>query len=71
MKQLLWLAVLYLLGLAMIFFPHRLWQVEHFFTDKGGEPSELYLALMRLGGIVFLVIALGMTAFLLGQKWFS
>lgn len=30
--------------------PGLLWRIEHVFTVKDGEPTELYLALMRLGG---------------------
>lgn len=34
--------------------PGLLWRIEHVFTVKDGEPTELYLALMRLGGGFFI-----------------
>lgn len=35
--------------------PGLLWRIEHVFTVKDGEPTELYLALMRLGGGFFII----------------
>lgn len=40
----------------MLINPKLLWKIEYIFTVKDGEPTELYIALMRLGGVVFLFI---------------
>lgn len=50
----IWVAVLILLGFAMLLKPEILWKIENIFTVKNGEPTELYLTLMRLGGIFFI-----------------
>lgn len=39
----------------MIFKPELLWKIEHFFSVKGGEPTDLYLGLMRVAGVFFLL----------------
>ena len=50
----IWIVVLLLLGFAMLLKPEILWKIEHIFTVKNGEPTDLYLILMRLGGIFFI-----------------
>ena len=50
----IWIVVLVLLGFAMLLKPEILWKIEHIFTVKNGEPTDLYLTLMRLGGIFFI-----------------
>lgn len=50
----IWIVVLLLLGFAMLLKPEILWKIEHIFTVKNGEPTDLYLTLMRLGGIFFI-----------------
>jgi len=57
-KGLLGMAVLFLLGAAMICFPQVLWKMENFLTTKGGEPSDLYLVLMRVGGTLFIILSI-------------
>ena len=37
----------------MLFRPKLLWKIEQLFTVRGGEPTELYLALMKIGGLFF------------------
>jgi len=59
------LLALLILGLAMLFKPEFLWKIEHFFSVKGGEPTELYLQMMRLGGVIFTLIAVGAGIFVL------
>lgn len=49
----IWVILLIVLGLAMLIKPEILWRIEHMLTVKNGEPTELYLALMRIGGIFF------------------
>lgn len=62
------LVIVMLLGMAMIFIPETLWKIEHIFTVKNGEPTDLYLALMRVGGIFFIGTALLMLAVSLIRK---
>lgn len=50
----IWIVVLLLLGFAMLLKPEILWKIEHIFTVKNGELTDLYLTLMRLGGIFFI-----------------
>ena len=49
-----WIIVLILLGSAMLLKPDILWKIENIFTVKNGEPTDLYLTFMRLGGIFFI-----------------
>lgn len=44
----LWLVILFVLGIMMVIKPEFLWKIEHIFTVKNGEPTELYLTLMLL-----------------------
>ena len=49
------LLFLLILGILMLFKPELLWKIEYMFTVKNGEPTELYLAFMRVGGAFFLI----------------
>lgn len=51
----LWVLVLLILGACMICCPQILWKIENLFTVKNGEPTELYLALMRICGVFFII----------------
>jgi hypothetical protein len=53
------------LGAAMAAAPRVFWKLEHFFSVKGGEPTELYLALTRLSGALFVLTGLGIFFWLL------
>ena len=48
---------LFVLGILMFIKPEWMWKLEHLFSVKGGEPTDFYLSMMRLGGVVFAVIA--------------
>ena len=52
------LIILFVLGIMMLFKPELLWKIEYFFTVKNGEPSDLYLALMRIGGVFFILASI-------------
>ena len=52
------LVVMFALGLFMLLKPEWLWKLEHLFSVKSGEPSELYLAKMRLGGAFLLLTSI-------------
>ena len=51
------LVALFILGILMFIKPEWLWKLEHLFSVKGGEPTDFYLSMMRIGGVVFAVIA--------------
>ena len=55
------LLILLALSLMMLLKPEWLWMAEHWLCVKGGEPTELYIALTRIGGMLlfFLTIGLG------------
>ena len=49
---------LVILVIFMIFKPELLWKIEHFFSVKGGEPTDLYLGLMRVAGVFFFIASI-------------
>lgn len=51
------LILLFVLGVLMFLKPEVLWKLEHLFSVKGGEPTDFYLSMMRIGGVVFALIA--------------
>ena len=51
------LVLLFALGIMMISIPEKLWKLEHFLSVKNGEPSEFYIVMMRIGGVVFTSIS--------------
>ena len=53
----IWLILLLLLSFFMIFKPELLWKIEHFFSVKGGEPTDLYLGLMRVAGVFLFLLS--------------
>ena len=55
----LWVLVLLILGICMVCYPKMLWKIENLFTVKNGEPTELYLVLMRIGGLFFIICSVG------------
>lgn len=57
------LLFLLILGIRMLFKPELLWKIEHMFTVKNGEPTELYLAFMRVGGAFFLIASVFMLVY--------
>ena len=58
----IWLVALFVLGITMVIKPELLWKIEHIFTVKNGAPTELYLTLMRVGGIFFVIASIICTA---------
>lgn len=61
----LWVLVLLILGVCMICSPKILWKIENLFTVKNGEPTELYLVLMRIGGVFFTICSFGIIIYLI------
>lgn len=58
------LGILLLLGILMVAKPDLLWKVEHVFSVKNGEPSDLYIILMQISGIVFIFVSIACAVFL-------
>ena len=63
----LWLLALLILGGCMLCYPKTLWKIENLLTVKNGEPSELYLFLMRIGGVFFILCSVGIAIYLFLQ----
>lgn len=59
----LWIAVLLALGAMMVFKPEILFKIENLFVVKNGEPTELYMTLMRLGGLFFIMCSVVMIVY--------
>lgn len=49
--------LLLLLGIFMVWKPNVLWKITHFLSVKDGEPTGLYLYVVRLIGTIGIVIA--------------
>ncbi len=62
----IYVVILILLGLAMVCVPKTLWKIEHLLSVKNGEPTELYIGLMRVTGALFMVV--GIICFVVGLK---
>lgn len=54
------IAELLLIGLALMSLlrPRDLWRLEHFLSVRGGEPTDFYLFMTRLSGVIFLILAI-------------
>lgn len=63
----LWPLVLLILGVFMLCYPKTLWKMENLLTVKNGEPTELYLLLMRIGGVFFILCSVGIVIYLFFQ----
>ena len=48
---------LYIFAMAVmgIFFPKTMWKMRFWFSVKNGEPSEGYLIMTRIGGVILLI----------------
>lgn len=45
-------------GLFMVLFPEYVWELQHMFTVRGGEPTDFYLITTRIGGGIFMFMAI-------------
>lgn len=64
MPAIILIIILGILGICMLCFPEMLWKIENFLWVKNGEPTDLYIALMRIGGVVFIICAIAAAIFL-------
>ena len=63
----LWPLVLLILGVFMLCYPKMLWKIENLLAVKNGEPTELYLLLMRIGGVFFILCSVSIIIYLFLQ----
>lgn len=45
-------------GLLMLIRPDLVWKIEHFLSVQNGEPTEWYLAIVRIIGLGFILNAI-------------
>lgn len=45
-------------GLLMLISPDIVWKIEHYFSVQNGDPTDWYLAIVRIIGLVFMLIAI-------------
>lgn len=59
MKIILGGIAIFLLGLFMVLFPYKYWEIfESWKTVNGAEPTNRYLIGVRMGGCIFMIISL-------------
>ena len=46
------------LGVVYILFPEKMWEISHFLSVSGGEPTDLYIFFRIVGGIVTVVLSI-------------
>lgn len=56
-KETLAVAFLLISGIVMIVNPMFVWKVDHYFTVRDGEPTDLYIQLVRILGVVCILVA--------------
>lgn len=52
--------IIILIGIGSFFFTEKMWKFEHFLDTKGGEPSELYIAMGKISGVILMVLGVVM-----------
>lgn len=57
LKEILACMILLTSGILMLVKPDAVWKIEHHFAVQKGEPTDWYLAIVRIMGLVFIVIA--------------
>ena len=45
-------------GLLMLIRPDVVWKIEHYFIVQKGEPTDWYLTIVRIIGLIFVFIAI-------------
>lgn len=58
LKEIIAIAFLLISGIVMIVKPEFVWKVDHFFTVKDGEPTDLYIQYIRILGVVCILVAI-------------
>lgn len=56
-------AILFLvLGIFFVATPETIWQLQHIFTVKDGEPTAFALISIRVGGVIYLLLSVVIVA---------
>ena len=63
----IYIIILLIVGIIMIVNPELLWKIEHIFTVKNGEPTELYMAFTRIVGVLLVCVTIVITVALFFQ----
>lgn len=50
--------IMFLGGILMVVNPKLAWELEHFFSVKGGEPTDFYLVTTRISGGIIIIFLL-------------
>ena len=62
MDKLIWtlllVGIMFCISFVMMFIPEKLWKLEHMFSVKDGEPTEAYLNMTRISGVVFFLLSI-------------
>lgn len=58
MKEVFMPIAIFAIGLFLFFKPEIVWKINHFWTTKGGEPSEMYLKYTKFMGGVAIIIGI-------------
>lgn len=45
-----------ILGMLMVIKPELWWKIRHFIDVKDGEPTEISIMLIRIGGIIYIIL---------------
>ncbi len=54
---------LYAFSLLMMLNPALMWKIEHFMDVEGGRPTDWYLTVTRVGGVLLFLILFFITLF--------
>lgn len=53
----IFILILFLIpGMLMVFKPDLCWKIRHFIDVKDGEPTEISIMLIRIGGIIYIIL---------------
>lgn len=52
----------FLLGVFLLVKPELAWKLEHFWTTQNGEPTDTYMAVLRLTGMGFILMGAALLA---------
>ncbi len=62
MNKLIWtlllVGIMFCMSFVMMLVPEKMWKLEHLFSVKGGEPTEAYINMTRLSGVVLFLLSI-------------
>lgn len=57
-----------LLGISQVVFPKGYWHLKYFLVVDGGEPSDFFIFITQMGGLLLIVIGLLVPLFLVSSR---